>query len=216
MTDHSSRWLKTARLKNMAASTCDDSIISSWCSSSAHYGLWTGKHNSPLCHLGYYAINGLGISHSFTTAYQPQSNGMIEHAHCTHYCTMKEIITSSAWWDILAKTSSLGSSGAQSCFKGLSQSLFDRTSPILLTSHPSWPVPFDLRTSSYTVPGAASFLFIFASPHLYWSGSRALGDSNSGNVGKLRRPAASLGAALLGTLPRPFVVAVAARWGASL
>jgi hypothetical protein len=67
----------------MAASTCDDSFISSWCSSSAHYGQGNTIH---LCEIWTILCNGLGISHSFTTAYQPQSNGMIEHALCTHYC----------------------------------------------------------------------------------------------------------------------------------
>ena len=78
MIDRSTRWLEATPLKNTSATSCADSFVATWVSrfgvpeyltSDRGHAIWT-----ILC-------SRLGISHSFTTAYHPQSNGMIERAH---------------------------------------------------------------------------------------------------------------------------------------
>jgi transposase InsO family protein len=82
MVDRSTRWLEAVPIKSISAQKCVDTFISTWVTK---YGvseiitsdqgrqftstLWTGLHKM----LGVQIIN--------TTAYHPQSNGMVDRCH---------------------------------------------------------------------------------------------------------------------------------------
>jgi transposase InsO family protein len=80
--DRTTRWLEAVPLRNMETSTCVEALITTWVS---RYGVpsnittdrgrqFTSSLWSGLC-------QRLGVSHITTTAYHPQSNGMVERAH---------------------------------------------------------------------------------------------------------------------------------------
>lgn len=82
MVDRSTRWLEAAPLRQMDATTCADNFVNYWVT---RYGVpttvttdqgrqFTSAVWSVLC-------NRLGIQHITTTAYHPQSNGMVERTH---------------------------------------------------------------------------------------------------------------------------------------
>jgi transposase InsO family protein len=80
--DRSTRWLEPVSLRNMETTTCVEALISTWVS---RYGVpsnittdrgrqFTSTLWSGLC-------QKLGVTHITTTAYHPQSHGMVERAH---------------------------------------------------------------------------------------------------------------------------------------
>jgi transposase InsO family protein len=80
--NRSTRWLEAVPLRNMETTTCVEALIST---SVSRYGVpsnittdrgqqFTSALWSGLCHR-------LGVTHITTTAYHPQSNGMVERAH---------------------------------------------------------------------------------------------------------------------------------------
>jgi hypothetical protein len=81
--DRSTRWLEAVPLKTMDAASCADALVVAWIS---RFGVPTAITSdrgaqffselwAVLCH-------HLGIQHTTTMAYPPQSNGMVERAHC--------------------------------------------------------------------------------------------------------------------------------------
>jgi hypothetical protein len=82
MIDRTSRWLEAVPVKDITADTCVQIFVATWV---ARFGVpstittdrgtqFTSQQWSQLC-------RSLGSSHTTTTAYHPQSNGMIERAH---------------------------------------------------------------------------------------------------------------------------------------
>jgi transposase InsO family protein len=80
--DRTTRWLEAVPLKNMAAGTCTDAFLGTWVS---RFGVpetittdrgtqFTSDAWQELC-------TKLGSRHVTTTAYHPQSNGLVERAH---------------------------------------------------------------------------------------------------------------------------------------
>ncbi len=76
--DRSTRWFEAVPLRNMEASTCVDAFISSWV---ACFGVpetvTTDRGTQFTSALWSSTCTGLGIKHVLTTAYHPQSNGMV-------------------------------------------------------------------------------------------------------------------------------------------
>ena len=79
MVDRSSRWMEAVPLKSMAA---EDVLISAWV---ARFGVPTiitsdqGRQFTSSLWAGLTKL--LGVKHVQTTAYHPQSNGMVERTH---------------------------------------------------------------------------------------------------------------------------------------
>jgi transposase InsO family protein len=82
MIDHTTRWLEASPLKMMDARSCAKALIASWI---AHYGvpsrITTDRGRQFTSSLWAALCARLEISHIATTAYHPQSNGMVERAH---------------------------------------------------------------------------------------------------------------------------------------
>jgi hypothetical protein len=82
MIDRSTRWLEAVPLKDTSATSCADTFVATWvarfgvpeCITSDRGPQFTSAVWSALC-------SRLGISRSLTTAFHPQSNGMVERAH---------------------------------------------------------------------------------------------------------------------------------------
>jgi hypothetical protein len=82
MIDRSTRWLEAVPLKDTSATSCADTFVATWvarfgvpeCITSDRGPQFTSAVWSVLC-------SRLGISRSLTTAFHPQSNGMVERAH---------------------------------------------------------------------------------------------------------------------------------------
>jgi hypothetical protein len=77
--DKSTRWFEAVPLRNMEASTCVDAFIASWV---ACFGVpetvTTDRGTQFTSALWSSACTSPGIKHVLTTAYHPQSNGMVE------------------------------------------------------------------------------------------------------------------------------------------
>jgi hypothetical protein len=82
MIDRTTRWLEASPLKTMYARSCAEALIASWIS---RYGvpsqITTNRGRQFTSSLWAALCARLGVSHIATTAYHPQSNGMVERAH---------------------------------------------------------------------------------------------------------------------------------------
>ncbi len=80
--DRSTRWFEAVPLRNMEASTCVDAFIANWV---ARFGVpetvATDRGAQFTSALWSSACTSLGIKHVLTTAYHPQSKGMVERVH---------------------------------------------------------------------------------------------------------------------------------------
>ncbi len=98
MVDRSSRWLEAVPLKSMAAEDCVDVLISEWV---ARFGMPTiitsdqGRQFTSSLWAGLTKL--LGVKHVQTTAYHPQSNGMVERAHGQLKAALRSRLAGSRW-----------------------------------------------------------------------------------------------------------------------
>jgi transposase InsO family protein len=98
MVDRSSRWLEVTPLQTMAAEDCVDALISSWV---ARFGVPTiitsdqGRQFTSSLWEGLTKL--LGIKHVQTTAYHPQSNGMVERTHGQLKAALRARLAGSRW-----------------------------------------------------------------------------------------------------------------------
>ncbi len=98
MVDRSSRWLEAVPLKSMAAEDCVDVLISAWV---ARFGVPTiitadqGRQFTSALWAGLTKL--LGIKHVQTTAYHPQSNGMVERTHGQLKAALRARLAGSRW-----------------------------------------------------------------------------------------------------------------------
>ncbi len=98
MVDRSSRWLKAVPLKSMAAEDCVEVLISAWV---ARFGVPTiitsdqGRQFTSALWAGLTKL--LGIKHVQTTAYHPQSNGMVERTHGQLKAALRARLAGSRW-----------------------------------------------------------------------------------------------------------------------
>jgi len=80
--DRTTRWLEAVPLKNIAANTCTEAFLSTWV---ARYGvpetLTTDRGAQFTSETWRVLCLKLGTRHVLTTAYHPQSNGVVERVH---------------------------------------------------------------------------------------------------------------------------------------
>jgi hypothetical protein len=82
MIDRHTRWIEAVPVPNMEASTCADAFIAGWVSRFGVPATVTSDRGRQFTSAIWEVLcRRLGIHHVTTTAYHPQSNGMIERAH---------------------------------------------------------------------------------------------------------------------------------------
>jgi transposase InsO family protein len=80
--DRSTRWLEAVPLKTMDAASCADALVAAWISRFGVPTTITSDRGAQFSsELWAVLCRRLGIQHTTTTAYHPQSNGMVERAH---------------------------------------------------------------------------------------------------------------------------------------
>jgi transposase InsO family protein len=80
--DRSTRWLEAIPLRSMDTSACVDALITGWIARFGVPSVLTSDQGRQFCSALWASMCSLlGVDHSRTTAYHPQSNGMIERAH---------------------------------------------------------------------------------------------------------------------------------------
>jgi transposase InsO family protein len=82
MVDRTTRWLEAVALKNMSASLCVETFLSTWV---ARFGvpetLTTDRGTQFSSAAWAVFCSKLGTRHVMTTAYHPQANGLVERTH---------------------------------------------------------------------------------------------------------------------------------------
>jgi transposase InsO family protein len=102
MVDRSTRWLEAVPLRTMDAAACVDALLRNWIS---RFGVPTyitsdqGRQFSSALWQG--MCERLGVQHLMTTAYHPQSNGMVERAHRQLKDALRARLAGPAWFDHL-------------------------------------------------------------------------------------------------------------------
>jgi transposase InsO family protein len=80
--DRSSRWLEAIPLASMDTDTCVEALISNWVARFGRPAVITSDRGSQFTSSIWAATcQQLGVKHVTTTAYHPQSNGMVERVH---------------------------------------------------------------------------------------------------------------------------------------
>ena len=102
MVDRTTRWLEAAALRSMEATVCADAFVAAWIT---RYGVpatittdrgrqFTSAVWAALC-------QRLNIQHITTTAYHPQSNGMVERTHRQIKDALRARLAGDKWPDHL-------------------------------------------------------------------------------------------------------------------
>jgi cleavage and polyadenylation specificity factor subunit 1 len=98
MVDRSSRWLEAIPLRVMDAAACADAFISGWV---ARFGvparLTSDRGRQFTSGLWANVCAQLGVQHISTTAFHPQSNGMVERCHRQIKDALKARLAGAAW-----------------------------------------------------------------------------------------------------------------------
>jgi transposase InsO family protein len=98
MVDRSSRWLEAVPLKSMAAEDCVDVLISAWVARFGVPSIITSDQGRQFTSALWAGLTKLlGIKHVQTTAYHPQSNGMVERAHGQLKAALRARLAGSRW-----------------------------------------------------------------------------------------------------------------------
>ncbi len=80
--DRSSRWLEAIPLKTMDSQACVDALAETWIARFGVPSAITSDRGRQFCSERWATFcRRLGIQHITTTAYHPQSNGMVERVH---------------------------------------------------------------------------------------------------------------------------------------
>jgi transposase InsO family protein len=82
MMDRSTRWLEATPVRDMAAATCADTLITAWVARFSVPAVITSDRGTQFTSQVWSILcRKLGITHTTTTAYHPQSNSLVERAH---------------------------------------------------------------------------------------------------------------------------------------
>jgi cleavage and polyadenylation specificity factor subunit 1 len=98
MVDRSSRWLEAIPLRSVEAATCAEAFIAGWV---ARFGvpgrITTDRGRQFISSFWGHVCGQLGAHHSTTTAFHPQSNGMVERCHRQLKDALKARLAAAAW-----------------------------------------------------------------------------------------------------------------------
>jgi transposase InsO family protein len=82
LVDRSTRWVEAVHIKTMSAVDCADAFIATWVSRFGVPANLTLDRGAQFTAAVWYALClKLGVSQQMTTAYHPQSNGIVERTH---------------------------------------------------------------------------------------------------------------------------------------
>jgi transposase InsO family protein len=113
--DRATRWPEVLPLQNMTARECADVFITGWV---ARYGVpqtvTTDRGTQFTSELWKSMCKTLGVHHVTTTAYHPQSNGMIERFHRQMKEGLRARECGTAWIEHLT----VGPTGTAGCTEG--------------------------------------------------------------------------------------------------
>jgi transposase InsO family protein len=102
MVDRSTRWLEAIPLRGTTAAAVADSLIAGWISRFGVPSTITSDRGAQFTSALWSALcSRLGINHRLTTAYHPQSNGMIERCHRRLKEALKAKAAGVSWLDHL-------------------------------------------------------------------------------------------------------------------
>jgi transposase InsO family protein len=100
--DRSTRWLEAIPLKDMSTASCADALIGGWVSRFGVPSLITSDRGTKFTSAEWEALcNKLGVTHTTTTSYHPQSNGLVERAHRQLKEALRSRLAGAAWPDHL-------------------------------------------------------------------------------------------------------------------
>ena len=98
MVDRTTRWLEAVPMRTMESSACVEALIGTWIS---RYGvpacITTDQGRQFESSLWQALCSRLGVQHIHTTAYHPQSNGMVERAHRQLKDTLRARLAGPNW-----------------------------------------------------------------------------------------------------------------------
>ncbi len=96
--DRSTRLLEAIPLRDMSAASCADALIGGWVSRFGVPSLITSDRGTQFTSAVWEALcNKLGMTHTTTTAYHPQSNGLVERAHRQLKEALRSRLAGAAW-----------------------------------------------------------------------------------------------------------------------
>jgi hypothetical protein len=96
--DRSTRWLEAVPLRDMEASTCLSAFLHHWVSRFGVPAIVTTDRGRQFASaIWATACKRLGIQHIMTTAYHPQSNGMVERTHRQLKDALRSRLAGSEW-----------------------------------------------------------------------------------------------------------------------
>jgi transposase InsO family protein len=96
--DRSTHWLEAIPLRSMDTAACVDALITGWVARFGVPSVIMSDQGRQFCSaLWMNMCSLLGVDHSRTTAYHPQSNGMVERAHRQLKDTLRARLAGAAW-----------------------------------------------------------------------------------------------------------------------
>jgi transposase InsO family protein len=96
--DRSTRWLEAIALQSMDTAACVDALITGWVARFGVPSVITSDQGRQFCSVLWTNMCSLlGVDHSRTTAYHPQSNGMVERAHRQLKDALRARLGGAAW-----------------------------------------------------------------------------------------------------------------------
>jgi Integrase core domain len=96
--DRSTRWCEAVPLRSTTANDCAAALISGWVARFSVLAVLTSDRGAQFTSAVWGSFTAkLGVQHTMTTAYHPQSNGMVEQLHRRIKDALRARLASAAW-----------------------------------------------------------------------------------------------------------------------